>query len=229
MRGSELTAAVLVALVAGCGPKRGGGGAGGAVVVTCDNVGAAFASALAQSATEAKTVEPNADALDRAMVAAVVESCQKDAWSDGGRACMADARTDGGEKCHDSITDAQFQALTDRMDSAAAKVSPAECGELEPLLQTSLAEEVAQAAPDARPELEARVAAFARAVGAMCAGGWSVEARTCVRDAVRDGQDAGRCGRWLDAGQLEAYTAAVTAAFGAAPDAEAGAGSGSGR
>jgi hypothetical protein len=206
---------LVVLILAGC-PKK-GPDAPPPVVATCENVGAAFGAALAESTAQAKTVEPNAEALDRAMVAAVVESCTKDAWSETGRACVADARIDAGDKCHDSITDAQFQALSDRMDSAAAKVSPATCEELEPLINTSLAESVAQAPVEEREALSAKVAAFATAVGTQCAGGWSVEARTCVRDAVRDGQDAGRCARWLEAGQRDAYTQAVTDAFGAPP------------
>jgi hypothetical protein len=205
-------AAVAVALAA-C-PKK-GPDQPATPEVTCDNVGAAYAADLTATADQA--VDPNAQALDRAMIAAVVESCTADAWTPAARACVADARSQAGDKCRGELTEAQLLALTDRMDSAAAKVSPASCAELSPLISHSFDDDVAGTPPDQQGALRTRIDDFAAAIGTQCEGGWSIEARTCVRDSIRDGQDAGRCARWLDDSQRAAYIGAVEAAFGPPP------------
>jgi hypothetical protein len=213
--GSKVALAVAAVLLAAC-PKK-AGGPDEPAVVTCENVGGSIAQALAADVAQSTSVDPNAEAINRAVVAAVVESCTKDAWSASARSCFIDNRAEGEEKCRSEITDAQVQALDDRMDSAVAKAVPADCSELEPLIIGSLKAEIEQAPAAERPALEAKITTFAAAMGAMCTAGWSVEARTCVRDATRAGADAGRCARWLDEPQRKAYEDAVEAAFGTPP------------
>jgi len=189
------------------------------VTVTCDNVGASIAQELAATAGEGSgSADPSMEALDRATIAAVVESCTADKWTDAARACFVDARSQASEKCGSQLTEAQALALDDRMDSAAAKVAPADCSELEPLIISSLAAEVEQSPATDREALQAKIGSFAATIGTLCAGGWSVEARTCVRDATRGGEAASRCARWLDDAQRNAYQDAVQTAFGAPPD-----------
>lgn len=212
MRRSVLVAALLLA---GC-PKKGPTQPPPATV-TCDNVGQSIAAQLADDVKSSPDVDPSAASINNAVVAAVVESCTKDAWSEAARTCFIDARADGESTCRTQITDAQVQALEDRMDSAVAKAAPAECNELGPLIVSSLAEDIDQTPPEERDALKAKIDTFAADVGTQCAGGWKVEARTCVRDATRAHADPGRCARWLDESQRAAYQASVEAAFGAPP------------
>ena len=51
----------------------------------------------------------------------------------------------------------------------------------------------------------------------QCAGGWGVEARTCVRDEAKAGANTGRCARWLDDAQRQAYQDLVKETFGERP------------
>jgi predicted small lipoprotein YifL len=206
---------VVAVLVAGC-PKKGPSQPPPATV-TCDNVGQSIAAQLAEDVKSSPDVDPHADAINSAVVAAVVESCNKDAWTEAARTCFIDARADGGEACRTEISDAQVQALADRMDSAVAKAAPAECSELGPLIVSSLAEEIAQEPPDRRDALKAKIDAFATEIGTQCAAGWTVEARTCFRDASRAQDNPARCARWLDESQAAAYQASVMTAFGAPP------------
>lgn len=212
MRTSVLFAAILLA---GC-PKK-GPTQPPPPTVTCDNVGESIAAQLADDVKSSPSVDPNAEAINRAVVSAVIESCTKDAWSEAARKCFIDARADGESTCNTEITDAQVQALEDRMDSAVAKAAPADCSELAPLITSSLAEDVAQEAPDKRDALKAKIDTFAGEIGTQCAAGWTVEARTCFRDASRAQQDPARCARWLDDTQRAAYQTSVEAAFGAPP------------
>jgi hypothetical protein len=207
----------LALALAGC-PKKPSGPA--ASEATCDQVGAALDAALAADlAASGATAEPDAATINRAVVQAVVESCTRDGWSAAARTCFHEARAEASEKCHAEFTETQVQALDDRMDSAVAKAAPAACSELEPLITEQLTAELAEMPADQRAGLEPKVAPFAAAVGAQCAAGWSVEARTCVRDASKARADAGRCARWLDDPQRKAYQEAVEAAFGAPPPA----------
>jgi hypothetical protein len=206
---------LLLVLLAGC-PKQPTGPAPGGEA-TCDQVGAALDQALAADLAATGTQAPDDVAINRAVVQAVVESCTRDAWSAAARQCFLDARAEASEKCHAEFTEVQVQQLDDRMDSAVAKAAPAECSELGPLITEQLTAELAEMPADQRAALEPKVAPFAAAVGTQCAAGWSVEARTCVRDAAKARADAGRCARWLDDPQRKAYQEAVEAAFGAPP------------
>ena len=210
-----LRSSLLLILLAGC-PKKPPGPTTGAEA-TCEQVGAALDQALAADLAAAGTSEPSDTAINRAVVQAVVESCTRDTWSASARQCFLDARAEAAEKCHAEFTEAQVQALDDRMDSAVAKAAPAECSELGPLITEQLTAELAEMPADQRATLEPKVAPFAEAVGTQCAAGWTVEARTCVRDAAKARADAGRCARWLDDPQRKAYQEAVEAAFGTPP------------
>jgi hypothetical protein len=185
--------------------------------VTCDNVGASIAAQLAEDVKQASDPDPRATEINNAVVAAVIESCNKDAWTPAARTCFIDARADGGTACVKEFTEAQAQALEDRMDSAVAKAAPADCAELGPLIRTSLSSDIQAAPPAERDALRAKIDAFADAISTQCTAGWTVEARTCVRDSTRAAADPGRCARWLDESQRAAYQAAVVDAFGEPP------------
>jgi hypothetical protein len=207
---------LLLVLLAGCPGKKGPDGQPPATV-TCDNVGASIAAQLADDVKQSPDADPHAADINNAVVAAVVESCTKDAWSAEAKTCFIDARADGGSKCRDLVTDVQAQALDDRMDSAVAKVSPATCDELGPLIRTSLASDIDATPPAERDALRASIDSFATAMTTQCTAGWSVEARTCVRDSTRAQADPGRCARWFDDAQRAAYQQAVVDAFGEPP------------
>jgi hypothetical protein len=212
---NKLVPVVGALLLAGC-PKK-SAEPPPQTAATCDNVGASIATQLAEDVKASPDPDPNADAINQGVVAAVVESCTKDSWSAAARACFIDARAEGESKCRNEVTDAQVQALEDRMDSAVAKVAPAACAELAPLIVSSLATDIDQAAPAERDALRAKIDTFATSIGTQCAAGWSAEARTCVRDSTRAHADPGRCARWLDDTQRAQYQSSVEAAFGTPP------------
>jgi hypothetical protein len=178
--------------------------------VTCDQVGGSIAASMQSGSGADATIQ-------QAIVAAVVESCRVDAWSESARRCFVagDAGADAAERCKNEVTDEQIRKLDDRIDSSIAKAAPASCTDLPPAITASLSADLDKLQPDQRTIAEAKIALFVSDIAVQCSAGWSVEARTCVRDA--DATDAGRCARWLDDAQRAAYQTSVEAAFGQPP------------